>query len=239
MKRVSLLSVTLMAMLVGCATNIKMSVVENENVTKIYNSGYEVGLSKKTALVGVSGEKTSDGYLRVWVYCRNDGAEPLNLIPENVSVQGYGYGGQRALFVYPPDRFLRKLRNSQAWALALQRLSSGIDAYNAGNKSSTTYSSSYNSNYGSTYGTSTTYSYDNAAAYQARAKNQELLNHQEAQYNSIYNAVENGILKSVTLFPGQFISGNVMVKYSMNYSDSLLILVPVGNDVHKIKLVRK
>ena len=242
----------LILVMIGCSTSFKLSIRESENpgIKKIYYSGFEEAVSVKDSIeICTTGGKTEDGYLQLWVYCKNNKKEKtINLIPEDITVWAYNDDFDKIkLYVYPADKFLKKLRNAQEWALIGQRITAALDSYNAGQKTSTTYGTSYGNVYdskgnyysGSVTGTYTTNTYDAQAASETRAKNQQILNQQTAQYNSIYNAVDHGILKSVTLFPGQQISGNVMIDYSSNYSESFHVFIPIGNNYHRIVFIPK
>jgi|WetSurMetagenome_2_1015567.scaffolds.fasta_scaffold22836_5 hypothetical protein len=230
----------------NCSSSFKLGVSSDDNpqVNKIFIEGYEVGVSEKEkSTVAVAGEKGEDGYLRIWVWCKNKSDEPINLIPDSVSVVSYTSKDKYAyLYVYPPDKFLKKMKNAQNWAIALQALSAGIDAYNAGRTSSTTTTnvngSAYGLDgsyaYGSASGTSTTNTYDHSAADAAQSRHQQEINQQQQQYNNVNNAVENGLLKSVTLFPNQEIAGNVMAYYSWGYA--YVVYVLAGDELHEITL---
>lgn len=248
LKLMSLIAV--LSTLVGCSSYFRLSIPNSENpeIKKIYNSGYEEAVSEKNGVViAVAGEKQTDGYLRLWIYCKNNNSFPVNLITENISITGYSKSKSNAkkIYVYPAHKFLKKIRDTHNFNMTMYAISAGLQAYNAGHQTSTTtstasgsaYDSYGNSVHASAYGTSTTKTYNPQAEAAVNAQNQQLLNQQAAQYDSIYNAVENGILKNVTLYAGQGISGNVMADYSMGYSNKYEVVIPVENDNHSIVFV--
>jgi hypothetical protein len=231
-----LFAIILPLALFGCSTSFKYRVNQSQSVASFYQNGYNIG---GTGIDGVNyyitAEKQQNGYIRLWVNVENKSNQNVNVIPEDFSVIGSSSYGSQRLYVFPPDQYLAKLRSDQNWAMAAQAFSAGMSAHNAGKKKSTTnsytnasaYDSYGNYAYGNASTTSTTNTYDYAAAENARLQNQATLNQQAAYYNNVYNAVENGILKSVTLFPGQSVAGNVMIKHKSSYDDRLKIVVPV------------
>ena len=136
------------------------------------------------------------------------------------------------------EGYARLVRNTQALIAITSAISEGLSTANAGYTTSTIRTSSYysgnlntsgsvsaygssgyahglysgNTSYsGSSYTTSTTRTYDAAAAYQAQVLSQNRMNNLlESQWN-IRNAIQRGYLKKNTIYPGETIQGYVLV----------------------------
>jgi hypothetical protein len=233
---------------IGCpstVTNFKLGFIPQNppSINRIYRNGFEVAVSQQSkTIIALAGEKTEDDYLRLWIWCKNTSDTAIDLLPKNIWVKGIGGNDEKIHYVYTPEKFIRKLQDEQKWELTFKEIAAGFDAYNAGNKTSTTYTtataSAHGSDgsyaYGTAQGTSTTHTYDNAAASEVLARNQSDIQRQSENYISENNLIESGLLKSTTLFSGQSISGSVMLDYESGYSDKYLVVVPIGGDIHKI-----
>lgn len=162
--------------------------------------------------------------------------------------------------VYNPETYLKKMQNRQNLALALQAVSASMEAQNAGTSTSTTrtstnvrgtaYTKSNTSGYvGNTYGSvntnsttniygtvnsnSTTTTYDQSKVDEANYRNRQELKETANQYQAIYNATEAGLLKIVTVFPNQKVSGAVRGKFNKKYSDEIVLQIQLGDDIHR------
>jgi hypothetical protein len=216
----------------------------------MYHDGREVAISKNFETgIAIYGMKTAGNELILHILYKNNSTDKrINVIPEQISVFGYNTTGQVKDFkVYSASEYLKKMRNSQAWALALQGVAGAIDASQAGQTTSTSYGTSSGSIYGSDgtsysgYGssTTTTTTYDYGAQAEANARNNAQLQNTAEQYANISSATEQGLIKANTLFPEQYVEGKVMVKMNANYSSSFVVTVPVGNETHKVTFIPK
>jgi hypothetical protein len=139
---------------------------------------------------------------------------------------------EKDLVVWSCDKYMKKVKRAQTWAAIVVGLAEGLSTMNAGYSTSTTNSSAHyrgrsnsygsasaygsysgNSSYsGSVYGTSTTTTYDAAAAYQARVLSQQrIADFFESQWNE-RNAKQMGYLKKNTIYPGETIQGYVHIQ---------------------------
>ena len=122
-----------------------------------------------------------------------------------------------------------------------------LEASQAGKSTSTTTGSSsaniYGSDgtsytgYGSTSSSTTTYDY--GAQAEANARNNAQLEKTAEQYAQISAATEQGLIKANTLFPEQYVEGNVMVKMNTMYTTKFVVTIPVGNEIHTITFIPK
>jgi hypothetical protein len=230
----------------GCATSWRLQVSEKNPsiVRKQYIEGYELAVAQTEDFVlGLTGEKQENDFLRIWVWVKNISDQPINFIPEKTLVTLCNDFGCENLETYAAYDYMKKMQSDQSWALAAQAFSGELNAQNAGKSRSTTkatvYGSAYGSNgyaYGTATGTSTTETYDAAAVESVRQRNQENIQNQAEQFGTLNNFVENGLVKSVTLFPSQEISGNIMVKHSSSSARIYKIRLNIENRVQVIYL---
>lgn len=194
--------------------------------------------NKNGIMLGMTCNQASDygKWFQIPIIIANNSLFPIDFNPEEITaVLVDKKGVTKELKVYSANDYMRKVRRSQNWAMALNGLAEGLAAAGAGYSQSTT-NSSYNgsaSTYGSAsaYGsggyasgnysansyyhgnsTSTTTSYNGLAAYQA----QVIASNRMAQYQdallSERNAKDTGYLKLTTINPGETISGYVNIK---------------------------
>jgi len=237
--------------LTGCATPYYLKpVIEGENMEMMYFDGKEVAISKDFETgVAIYGMKTTKNELILHILYKNNTTDKrINVLPEQVSVAGYNNEGKVNYFkVYPAEEYLKKMRNAQAWAMALQGAAGAIEASQAGKSTSTTSGSSSGSIYGSDgttytgYGSSssTTTTYDYGAQAEANARNNAQMQKTAEQYSQINSATEQGLIKANTLFPEQYVEGNVMVKMNTMFTSKFVVTVPMGNETHKVTFVPK
>lgn len=117
-------------------------------------------------------------------------------------------GDTLQMVVYTNETFQKKIKRSQAWAMALYGFSAGLNAGMAGH--STSYSTSYSSN-GYTY-TTATYHYDANAAYQANMAAQYQIMTLGKMMENDKKVKEQGYLKKTTIHPGESIVGYMNIK---------------------------
>lgn len=127
------------------------------------------------------------------------------------------------LEVWSSDEYLKKVNRAQTWAAVLVGVSEGLSAASAGYSSSTT-TSHYSGNaysYGSTgytsggyYGSfsSITNSYNAMAAYQANVISQQRMANFSNAMAEEQHIKKLGYLKKNTIYPGDAISGYVLIK---------------------------
>lgn len=236
---------------IGCVSSYHLKpMIEDEDMELVYIDGKEVAISRDSETgVAVYGMKTTQNELLIHVLYKNNTTDKnINVIPEQMRVIGYNEKGEQTSFrVYTADEYLKKMQNAQAWALALQGVAGAMEASNAGRSTSTTSGTAsgrvYGSDgttytgYGSTSSTTTTYDYGAQAA--ANAKNREELNETAQQYANSTAVVEQGLIKANTLFPEQYIEGDVRVKMNTMFTSKFVISIPMGDETHTITFYPK
>lgn len=193
--------------------------------------------NKNGIMVGMTNNEVRDygKYFQIPIIIANNSMHPIDFDPNNITAfLTDKKGNEQILKVYSAEEYMKKVRRSQNWAMALNGLAEGLAASSAGYSTSTT-NSSYNG-YSSSYGTasafgsggyaygsysgnssyygsssSTTTSYNGAAAYQA----QVIASNRIAAYDNALlseRAAKNeGYLKKTTIYPGETITGYINI----------------------------
>lgn len=242
MKR-TLLTATLVCVFVqtACTSAVYLRPVVHpgQEIETIFWQGRELAISHgERTTVAVFGMKTEENELLLHVLYQNRSAGTrMDVIPEKIGVEAFDEGGQsKRLGVFSAERYMRKKRNAQQWALAAQAFAGAMQAVSAGRTTSYTQAYAYGTG-GYAWGSATTTTYDAAKAAQVSALNQAQLERNAQRFAQTNATVEGGLLKKNTLFPGQTIEGNVMAKYNGWYSAKFLVAVPIGGEVHVFTLV--
>lgn len=193
--------------------------------------------NKNGIMIGMTNNEVRDygKYFQIPIIIANNSIHPIDFDPSNITAfLTDKKGNEQILKVYSAEEYMKKVRRSQNWAMALNGLAEGLAASNAGYSTSTTSSSyrGYSSSYGtasafgsggyaygnysgnsSYYGSSssTTTSYNGAAAYQA----QVIASNRIAAYDNALlseRAAKNeGYLKKTTIYPGETITGYINI----------------------------
>ena len=198
--------------------------------------------TKNGILVAMTNTQLKDygKWFQISLIIANNSIAPIVFDPEMITSTLQKANGQEiALEVWSSDKYMKKVRRTQNWNMALAGIGEGLAAAGAGYSSSTTqtnstyngYSNSYGNayaygsggfaygsynGYGSYHGnsstTSRTVTYDGAAAYQA----QVIASNRMANYeNSLLQEraiKQEGYLRKTTIYPGDAISGYVNIK---------------------------
>lgn len=189
-------------------------------------------------MVGMTNTETNDygKYYRIYIVLTNNSFFPIEFDPsESVAILTDKKGQEKNLEIQTAEQYDKRIRRTQMWEEALVGFANGLAAANAGYSKSTTttnYSgSSYSSGRASAYGsggyaygnysgssyyygssTSTTRTYDAAAAYQAQlAASQQMAAFSESNFQVRQNRNE-GYLKRTTINPGESITGYFNIK---------------------------
>lgn len=205
--------------------------------------------NKNGIMVSLTNNKVRDygKYFQIPVIITNNSMYPIDFNPDNTTATLTDKKGiERVLKVYSAEEYMKKVKRIQNWDMALTGFSEGLAAANAGYSSSTTntsYSdktvskgkaSAYGSG-GSAYGkysgktssqgqsSSTTTSYDGAAAYQARIIADERVAAYENALLSERAAKDEGYLKRTTIYPGETISGYIHIERKKGVSMDVVI----------------
>lgn len=186
---------------------------ENDSILTEYNDGkmwaYQ---NKNNFIVGVTCFEEKDDYGKYYqlnIFIKNSSNSPIIFQPDNIYSNLLTKKNDTIqLEVYTNDEYQKKIKRSQAWAMALYGISAGLNAGTAGY--STSYSTSYSPN-GFAY-TTITQHYDANAAYQANiaSTNQILTLGQMMENNRTIR--EQGYLKTTTVYPGEAIVGYMNIK---------------------------
>lgn len=210
----------------------------NEKLTEYKNGEEWPYYNKNGIMIGMTNNQVRDygKYFQIPIIIANNSMFPIDFEPEKITASLLDANGQEfELKVFSADEYMKKVRRRQNWAMALNAFAEGMAASNAGYSSSTTNSSysGFSSSYGSAsaygsggyaygrysgnssyYGhsTSTTTTYNGAAAYQA----QIIASNRIAAYdNALLSeraAKDEGYLKKTTIYPGETISGYIHIQ---------------------------
>jgi len=181
-------------------------------------------------VVGLCNCETKDNYGKYYqinIFIYNHGENAVTFIPDNVKARmSTKIGDTLQMTVYTNETFQKKIKRSQAWAMALYGFANGINAGMAGH--STSYSTSYSPN-GYAY-TTITHHYDANATYQANmATSYQMMTLGKMMENE--NKIkEQGYLKKTTIHPGESIVGYMNIKLKKGLV--LTVDIPIGKDIY-------
>lgn len=236
----------------ACKSFVYVPHVLDDNTEIIYSDGHAISVSHhENSMVLLTGTRTDNNLLAIKVGIQN-GNERFNFFPESIKVIGvfeekhddtypsgeYAYG-EHEHYVYDPDEYLKNIRTNHAIALALYGFSQGYGSASAGySQSNTNYSGRVSNGYNqvNVQGSSTTTTYDASKAYSEQRQRTQDMVAVASGVNRSYNATESGLLKRVTLFPGDYVEGNIMVGLDPGKSDVLRIEVPINGFTHMFYL---
>jgi|UPI0003A825E6 hypothetical protein len=224
-----------MFFIMNCATTYHLSPVIDNNTKMeiIYLDGEEVAISYgNETVVGLLAYKTVQNEIILNIAYKNISQNRINIIPDSITVVGKNDYFSQYLKVYSAEEYLKKLRREQSIILAIQGLAAISESVNSGNSTSTIYG---NVGSESVYGTISTY--DPAKQSAVSSIKMQELNQTAQTYEYQIKAIEQRLLKINTLFPGQIVEGNVIVKFqdAMKY----IVNVPAGNDIHVFEFIHK
>lgn len=235
----------LLLIISGCATTKKYPlkpIIVGDDLELNYLEGKEVAISTKfESGIAILGTETNKDEIFFNIIFKNYSIDKkINVLPEQIKVMGYnkvGNGGR--LYVYKPHEYINKLKKGQSISMALNSVGSALQTIDAGKSTSTTYSTSNSSTGGSISTTTHTTTYDSRAKAEENARHNAQLQY-NAQKNAQMNAaVERGLIKANTLYPGDYIAGNIVVKKDKWFTDKYKVTIPIGNDIHIISFVPK
>lgn len=196
-------------------TALAQTFVDENDSTVIteYNDG-KLWVYRQTsdAVVGLTCYEEKDDYgkyYQVNIFIQNLGHSSFVFYPDSISSCLLTKKNKNIeLEVYTNEEYQKKIKRSQAWAMALYGFSVGLNAGTAGR--STSYSTSYSSN-GYAY-TTVTQHYDANAAYQANlASTNQMLTLGQMMENDC-TIREQGYLKTTTVYPNESIVGYMNIK---------------------------
>ena len=204
---------------------------QNDSILTEYNDGkFWAYLNKNNFVVGLSCFEEKDDYGKYYhldIFIKNLSETPIVFQPDSVHANLLTKKDDTLkLEVYTNEEYQKKIKRSQAWAMALYGISAGINAGTAGY--STSYSTSYSSN-GYAYTTITNH-YDANAAYQANvASTNQMLTLGQMMDND-RTIREQGYLKTTTIYPDEAIIGYMNIKRKKG--KILIVNIPVGDYIY-------
>lgn len=207
---------------------------QNDSILTEYNDGkFWAYLNKNDFVVGLSCFKEKDDYGKYYhldIFIKNLSETPIVFQPDSVhSDLLTKKDNTLELEVYTNEEYQKKIKRSQAWAMALYGISAGINAGTAGY--STSYSTSYSPN-GYAYTTITNH-YDANAAYQANvASTNQMLTLGQMMDND-RTIREQGYLKTTTIYPDEAIIGYMNIKRKKG--KILIVNIPIGDYIYTFK----
>ena len=197
---------------------------------------------KNGLVVAMSNNQVKDygKYYQIYITIGNYSMQPIDFDPNETTSAIFNKKGEKIqLKVFSCEEYMKKVNRKQSWNKFWMELGEGLAAYGAGRSTSTTNTNTNYNMHSNTYGTasaygsggyaygrysghsnhsgninttSTTVTYDGAAAYQARVMASERLAAYEDKQLAIKNAKEQGYLKKTTIYPGETISGYINIQ---------------------------
>lgn len=259
--------ISILIFISACNTSYYLKpTVSGDSYDVYYNNGIQIVISQAKNSTLFAYIKRNQGDLNINLEVLNNNIDNrFDFIPhEHVSITGDKNGKSSNLKVYDPVKYLKRMKRRQNTALILSAVAAGMEnaqkgtTYSTSNtNTSTTFSGTGSSNtsgfVGNTYGNvntqtrvsgnvnsrSTTYTttYDQSKVDEANWRSEQELRQQAASYENMLNATEAGLIKIVTLFPEQKVSGIIKAKHKK--FDNYTMEVTLGNDTHVITFKRE
>lgn len=208
------------------------TVIKNDNDTTImteYNDGKQWAYQRLgDFVVGMTNYEINDDYgkfYQIVIFIKNIGEEPVTFDPDYVSSYLKRKNGKMIpLDVYTYEDYMKKVKNSQALAMALYGFSAGLNASAAGYQ--TTYTTTYGAGQMPYTQVNTSYNQAAASAANLAATNQMMtLSRLMADDR---NTKSKGYLKKTTILPGEGIIGHLNIKRKKGVS--MMVWIPVGKN---------
>jgi hypothetical protein len=234
--------------LIGCVTQsvIFRPVQYGKNIDVIYQLDHPLAISKgKESVTGLTCELFDGETLIITVAVMNNRKDRCTLYPERITVRGTS--NKNKIIHLPPfsaRNFMHKRKKKQAVGLFFTAWGNAMEESAAA--TSTTYTNSYASGsaiasngtvvQGSASGSATSTTYDPSKASLVRQGNRREFAETAKNMNSGNVAIDSGLLKTQTLFPGQSIQGEIIYKVKEKYTGKIEVMVPFGVDRHHFVL---
>ena len=233
----------------GCAT-YQLSGIPSDDQKCVFRDGRKTMFSQKENIVAIAAkEKTVSGNARLEfiVAVNNMTSDEVVFSTDNISATANNLESPDSvdLHVYSYEELVREEEKSRTWQAIGAALSGAVDSMNAANAGYSNtygnYSGSTYSNYGTSYNTygtysATTYDYGAAQAAQnaANSKMNAEMSRIGAEGKAALNELSATILKTQTVFPGEWYGGVVQVDApSGTPAESKVdLLVTFGDDEH-------
>lgn len=244
----------LSVILISCKTTYVYQPLDAADV--IYQNGKPIAISPLTdSYCQIVAQKNgNEAWLNIGI--SNETNRRVNFFPDSIRVFGinmnpgqseddplYGikYGDpEYEHYVYNFSEYIKKIETQQGIAMGLMAFGAGKQASQAGYSYSTTnsyysgnaYSSDGTYIQGNASGYSNTTTYDQSKVDEANYRNRQELNDLATRMDKSNEATESGLLKTTTLFPNDYIQGNVVVKLTSGFTEFLRVEIPIGSTTH-------
>jgi hypothetical protein len=172
-------------------------------------------------------------YYQCFMQFTNNTNEQIEINPEHIT--GYFIKGDktRDIEMVSADEYLKKIARTQAWSQALAGFSSGMNTYNAGYSTSTTYGTAVG--YGGwATGASTTTTYNPAEKRAVINEENQKLANQAAVDKQVFEAIDGGILKRTVVEPGNRLVKSFFINYLS--ADKLFITVEIAGQSYPFEM---
>jgi len=180
-------------------------------------------------VVGMTNYEAKDDYgkyYQIAIFIKNLGESSITFDPDKVTSSLYTKRGDTLdLQVYTYDEYMKKVKNAQAWSMALLGFSAGMNAGMAGYQ--TTYTTTYGAGGMPYTQVHSTYNYAAASAANMAATTQIMT--LSKLMSDDRNTKSQGYLKITTVHPGEGIVGYMNIK--MKRGTSMIVNIPVGEQV--------
>lgn len=180
-------------------------------------------------VVGMTNYEESDKYgkyYQIAIFIKNLGDSTITFYPDKIIASLYSKNGDIiGLKVYTYDKYMKKVKNAQAWSMALTGFSTGLNAGMAGYQ--TTYRTSFSPN-GMPY-TQIHSTYNHAAASAANMAARTQIMTLRNMMSDEKKTIAQGYLKTNTIHPDEGIVGYMNIKRKKG--KTMTVNIPVCNDV--------
>ena len=182
-------------------------------------------------VVGMTNYEAKDNYgkyYQIAIFIKNLGEKSITFDPDMITSSLYtNRGDTLELQVYNYDEYMKKVKNAQAWSMALIGFSAGMNAGMAGYQ--TTYTTTYGAGRMPYTQVHTTYNYAAASAANIAATTQ-IMTLSKLMSDEL-NTKSQGYMKITTVHPGEGIIGYMNIKRKKG--ELMTVNIPVGRFVYK------
>lgn len=180
-------------------------------------------------VVGMTNYLEKDDYgknYQILIFIKNLGATSTLFDPSLVtSTLVNKHGETEKMKVYTYERYMKKVKSQQAWAMALTGLAAGMNAGAAGYQ--TTYTTTYGAGRMPYTQVHTTYNYAAASAANMAATTQMMT--LSKMMSDDKKTISQGYLKKTTVHPDEGIIGYMNIKHEKGAS--MTVNIPIGGQV--------
>jgi hypothetical protein len=181
-------------------------------------------------VVGMTNYEEKDDYgkyYQIAIFIKNLSDTPVTFEPEQITSTLYSKNNDIIpLIVYSYDEYMKKVKTTQAWSMALLGFSAGMNAGMAGYQ--TTCTTTYGANHIPYTQVHTTYNYAAASAANMAASIQMMTLSKLMADDR--NTKSQGYLKITTIHPNEGIIGYMNIKHKKGLS--MTVNIPFGGQVY-------